>query len=126
MKGERDIPNGFVAAEHVHPYQSERFEILKGEVEFKLDGEIVVARAGDVVTVEPGTPHRLRNTGDEEIQFRCEVRPAPTFETFLETIFALAADGKTHKGLPNRLHLAVIMAEHFDLVRLPFPPPGCR
>ena len=39
-------PNGFVAAEHLHPYQSERFEILKGEVEFKRDGEIAVARAG--------------------------------------------------------------------------------
>ena len=116
-------PNGFVAAEHLHPYQSERFEILRGEVEFKLDGEIAVAKAGDVVMVEPGTPHRFRNTGDEEIRFRCEVRPALTFETFLETMFALAAHGKTNnKGLPNPFHLAVIMEEHFDLVRLPFPP----
>jgi quercetin dioxygenase-like cupin family protein len=114
---------GFVAAEHLHPYQSERFEILEGEVEFEVDGEIAVARAGDVVMVEPGTPHRFRNTGDEEIRFRCEVRPALTFETFLETMFALAADGKTNKkGLPNPFHLAVIMEEHFDLVRLPFPP----
>ena len=52
-----------------------------------------------------------------------EVRPALGFETFLETMFALAADGKaSKKGLPNPLRLAVIMHDHFDLVRLPFSP----
>jgi quercetin dioxygenase-like cupin family protein len=117
-------PDGFVAAEHTHPYQSERFEILSGEVEFKLGKEIVVAKAGDVVMVEPGTPHRFRNLSDkEEIRFRTEVRPALSFETFLQTMYGLASDSKTNKkGLPNPFRLAVIMDEHFDLVRLPFPP----
>ena len=116
-------PGGFVAAEHVHPYQSERFEVLSGEVEFRRGGEIVVAKAGDVVMVEPGTSHQFRNLGSEEIRFRTEVRPALTFETFLETMFGLASDGKTNgKGLPNAFHLAVIMSEQFDLVRLPSPP----
>lgn len=117
-------PDGFVAAEHIHPYQSERFEILSGEAEFKLGKEIVVARPGDVVMVEPGTPHRFRNLSDkEEIRFRTEVRPALSFETFLQTMYGLASDGKTNKkGLPNPFRLAVIMREQFDLVRLPFPP----
>jgi quercetin dioxygenase-like cupin family protein len=116
-------PNGFVAAEHVHPHQSERFEILKGEVEFRLDGEHVIARAGDVVMVEPGAVHQFRNLREEEVRFRTEVRPALAFEAFLETMFGLAADGKTNtKGLPNPFRLAVIMDEHFDLVRLPSPP----
>jgi len=116
-------PKGFVAAEHVHPHQSERFEILEGEVEFRLDGEHVIARAGDVVTVEPGAPHQFRNLREEEVRFRTEVRPALAFEAFLETMFGLAADGKTNaKGIPNPFRLAVIMDEHFDLVRLPSPP----
>jgi quercetin dioxygenase-like cupin family protein len=116
-------PGGFVAAEHIHPYQSERFEVLSGEVEFKLDGEIVAARAGDVVMVEPGVAHRFRNLGEEEVRFLTEVCPALTFETFLETMFGLAADGKTNgSGMPNPLQLAVIMNEQFDVVRLSFPP----
>ena len=117
-------PDGFVAAEHIHPYQSERFEILEGEAEFKLGKEITVAKPGDVVMVEPGTPHRFRNLSDgEEIRFRTEVRPALSFETFLQTMYGLASDGKTNKkGLPNPFRLAVIINEHFDLVRLPFPP----
>jgi quercetin dioxygenase-like cupin family protein len=116
-------PDGAVAAEHLHPHQSERFEILSGEVEFKLGKEFIVARPGDVLMVEPGTPHRFRNLSDEEIRFRTEVRPALSFEAFLQTMFGLASDGKTNKkGLPNPFHLAVIMNEQFDLVRLPFPP----
>ena len=44
------------------------------------------------------------------------------FEQLIETMFGLAADGKTNpKGMPNPLRLAVI-ARHFDDVRLPFPP----
>jgi mannose-6-phosphate isomerase-like protein (cupin superfamily) len=116
-------PGGFVAAEHLHPYQSERFEILSGEVEFKLAKEVFTARPRDVVMVESGTSHQFRNLGNEEIRFRTEVRPALSFETFLQTMFGLASEGKTNKkGMPNPFRLAVIMDEHFDLVRLPFPP----
>jgi len=51
------------------------------------------------------------------------VRPALQFESLLETMFALAVDGKTNKkGMPNPLRLAVIARAHFDTVRLPHPP----
>jgi quercetin dioxygenase-like cupin family protein len=116
-------PNGFVAAAHVHPYQSERFEVLEGTLCFEADGRQVVAHAGDVVTVEAGTRHRFWNEGETDARFRCEVRPALQFEQLIETMFTLAADGKTNrKGLPNPLRLAVIAKAHFDDVRLPFPP----
>ena len=70
-----------------------------------------------------GTPHRFWNAGDEVAHFVCEIRPALQFESLIETMFALAADGKTNrKGMPNLLRLAVIANAHFDTVRLPFPP----
>ena len=51
------------------------------------------------------------------------MRPALHFELLLESMFALAADGKTNrKGMPNLLRLAVIANAHFDTVQLPFPP----
>jgi quercetin dioxygenase-like cupin family protein len=116
-------PAGFVAAAHVHPGQEERFEVLKGEVGFKLDGEEIVARAGDRINVPAGTSHRFWNAGEEEAHFVCEVRPALQFEQLIETMYALAADGKTNrKGMPNPLRLAVIARHHFQDVRLPFPP----
>ena len=116
-------PNGAVAAAHVHPAQSERFEVISGTLEMKLGRDKVTASAGDVVVVEPGAPHRFRNAGDEEVRFVVEVRPSLEWEQLLATMFALAADGKTsRKGMPNPLRLAVIAHKHFDDVRLPFPP----
>ena len=116
-------PDGFVAAAHVHPFQSERFEILEGTVGFKLGREKVELGAGESVVVEPGTPHKFWNAGADEARFVTVVRPALQFEQLIETMFGLAEDGKTNrKGMPNPLRLAVIADAHFDTVRLPFPP----
>jgi mannose-6-phosphate isomerase-like protein (cupin superfamily) len=116
-------PDGFVAAGHVHPSQSERFAVASGTLGMKAGGKKLTLGPGDVVTVEAGTPHRFWNAGDEPVRFVCEIRPALQFESLVETMFALAADGKTNrKGMPNLLRLAVIAKAHFDTVRLPFPP----
>jgi quercetin dioxygenase-like cupin family protein len=116
-------PHGAVAAAHLHPAQEERFEVLSGELEFRVRKQTFVARAGDRVVVPAGTPHRFRNLGEETAHFVCEVRPALGFERLIETMFTLAADGKVNrKGMPSPLRLAVIANHHFGDVRLPFPP----
>ncbi len=116
-------PSGFVAAPHVHPFQEERFEVLDGSVSFRIDGQMLTASPGEVVLVAAGRKHQFWNAGDEEVRFACEVRPALRFEQLIETMFSLAQAGKTNKkGMPNPLRLAVIAQEHFDTVRLPFPP----
>jgi quercetin dioxygenase-like cupin family protein len=116
-------PDGFVAAAHVHPYQTERFEVLEGLLGLRLEDKELLAKPGDVAIVPPGAPHRFWNAGEGEARFLCEVRPALRFESLIETIFTLAAEGKTNrKGMPNPLRLAVIAKAHFDTVRLPFPP----
>jgi mannose-6-phosphate isomerase-like protein (cupin superfamily) len=116
-------PDGFVAAAHVHPRQSERFEVLDGTVGFRIGKKTVVAGPRDVALVPAGTPHRFWNAGSGEARFVCEIRPALQFEPLIETMFTLAAEGKTdERGLPGSLQLAVIAREHFDTVRLPFPP----
>jgi len=116
-------PDGCVAAAHVHPAQSERFAVKSGKLGLKAGREKRTLGPGQFVTVEPGTAHRFWNAGDEPVRFVCEIRPALQFESLLETMFALAADGKTNrKGMPNLLRLAVIANAHFDTVQLPFPP----
>jgi mannose-6-phosphate isomerase-like protein (cupin superfamily) len=116
-------PHGAVAAAHVHPHQEERFEVLRGSVGFRVGRRKIVAGPGQRLTVPPGAAHRFWNAGNDEASFVCEIRPALQFEQLVETMFALAADGKTNrKGMPNPLRLAVIANEHFDTVQLPFPP----
>jgi quercetin dioxygenase-like cupin family protein len=116
-------PGGFVAAGHVHPTQSERFEVLSGTLALRVGRQTRVVRRGETATVPPGAAHRFWNAGDDDVRFMCEVRPALTFEVLLETMFALARDGKTnHRGMPNPLRLTVIAEAHFAVVRLSFPP----
>ena len=116
-------PDGFVAAAHVHPGQEERFEVLRGAVGFKVGRKKLVVGPGQRLTVPAGAAHRFWNAGDEVAHFVCEIRPALQFESLIETMFALANDGKTNrKGMPNLLRLAVIANAHFDTIRLPFPP----
>jgi quercetin dioxygenase-like cupin family protein len=115
-------PHGFVAAGHVHPFQSERFAVAAGTLGLKVGRKKMTLGPGEVARVEAGTAHRFWNAGEEQVRFVCEVRPALQFESLLETMFALAADGKTsRKGMPNPLRLAVIARAHFDTARLPFP-----
>jgi quercetin dioxygenase-like cupin family protein len=116
-------PSGFVAAAHVHPFQTERFEVLAGTLRIRHGKETVELRPGEIVTVEPQTPHTFWNAGDHQVRFLCTVTPALQFERLIATMFSLAGDGKTNKkGMPNPIRLAVIANSHFDDVRLPLIP----
>jgi quercetin dioxygenase-like cupin family protein len=99
-------PGATVAAAHVHPYQTERFEVVEGTVGLQVGREKVDSGPGEVVTVEPGVAHRFYNAGSGEARFLCRISPALGFEELIEAMFGLAADGKTsRKGMPNPLRL---------------------
>ncbi len=116
-------PGARVATAHVHPYQTERFEVIEGTVGMTVGRKRIEAGLGEVVTVEPGVPHRFYNAGAGQARFLCKVSPALGFEQLIETMFGLAGDGKTSKsGMPSPLRLAVIAKHHFDDVRLPVIP----
>jgi quercetin dioxygenase-like cupin family protein len=50
--------------DHLHNIMEENFFILEGELEFIVDGNTLTARAGDLVHVEPGEAHYLKNTSN--------------------------------------------------------------
>jgi mannose-6-phosphate isomerase-like protein (cupin superfamily) len=116
-------PGGSVASAHVHPFQTEIFTVLEGRLGVKRGREQLELGPGEKALIDPGTRHKFWNAGDDTLRFRAEVRPALQFESLIETMFALAADGKTNaKGMPGPLRLAVIAKHHFDDVRLPVIP----
>src|SRR4029078_7389241 len=69
-------PGGAVPMPHVHPIQTERFEVLTGRMRFRVGLRSVVAEPGDVVEVAAGVAHSFANAGDAEARLRVEVRPA--------------------------------------------------
>jgi len=116
-------PGGAVLSAHVHPHQTEIFTVVEGRLGVKRGREKLELGPGEVAMIDPGTPHKFWNAGATTLRFRAEVRPALEFESLIETMFGLAADGKTNrKGMPGPLRLAVIANHHFDVVRLPAIP----
>ena len=115
-------PKGFIPAAHVHPQQEERFEIAGAPVMFKVGGKQRLYQPGEVAVVPPGTPHVWWNAGTEEAATLVQFRPALDTETFFETFFGLAADGKVGKnGLPNALQMMVLARAYNREMQLPPP-----
>ncbi len=112
-------PNAAGPPEHVHPIIEERFRVIAGTLKVKKDGEEFTLNVGEEMVVEPGTAHAIWNESAEEVRFEGQIRPALQMETFIETAFGLARDGKTNKdGMPNLLQAAVILQEYSDEMQL--------
>jgi quercetin dioxygenase-like cupin family protein len=108
-------PGGAVPIPHVHPIQTERFEVVAGRMRFRVGLRTRIAGPGDVVEVAPGVMHSFANAGDEEARMRVEVRPALAMEEMFAEVVALARAGRmTRRGLPrNPLELASL-ARRYD------------
>jgi mannose-6-phosphate isomerase-like protein (cupin superfamily) len=52
---------------HSHPY-AETFIIRSGEAVFTVGGETIRARAGQIVVVPAGVPHKFTNPGPEPLE----------------------------------------------------------
>jgi mannose-6-phosphate isomerase-like protein (cupin superfamily) len=116
-------PDGHVPGMHVHPQQTERFEVIEGRMKFRLGRKTIEAGPGEVVTVPAGAAHKFANAGDHPVRARVEVRPALKMAELLETTVRLAEDGRTtRKGMPKPTALALFTTEFRREVRAPFPP----
>jgi mannose-6-phosphate isomerase-like protein (cupin superfamily) len=76
------------APAHVHPEMEERYEVLEGTAAFRIGDRECTARAGDVVTVPPGTTHLAWNPTDGPVRLKVEFRPALRWEEFVVRLFA--------------------------------------
>lgn len=65
-----DLEPGRGPGLHKHPY-SETCIVHSGRVEATIDGEVVVAAAGDIVVIKPETPHRFTAIGEERLVAVC-------------------------------------------------------
>jgi quercetin dioxygenase-like cupin family protein len=115
-------PGGFIASPHVHPNQEERFEVSGSAVMFRVAGKERLYEPGETAVVPPGVPHVWWNPSEHESATLVQFRPALDTETFFETYFGLARDGKVNaKGLPNPLHMMVLARAYHREMALPPP-----
>jgi quercetin dioxygenase-like cupin family protein len=121
-------PGGAVPIPHVHPIQTERFEVVEGLMRFRLGLRRQLAGPGDVVEVAPGVVHGFANAGDEEAHVRVEVRPALAMEQMLAEVVAMAEAGlMNRRGMPRRLRDLADLAGRYDQeARAPWIGPGLQ
>jgi len=62
-----ELPQGNEAPWHYHEIDDEIFYIISGEVEFGVDQEQFVARAGDLIIAGPHVPRRFKALADSHL-----------------------------------------------------------
>lgn len=108
---------GAVPIPHQHPKQTERFEVVSGQMRFRIGLRHVLAGPGDVIEVEPGVVHGFANVGDEEALVSVEVRPALDMEEMLAEVVELAQAGRmSPRGLPRNPIEFASLARRYDRV----------
>src|SRR3954467_4221463 len=108
-------PGGAVPLPHVHPIQTERFEVTSGLMRFRVGLRIVLAGPGDVVEVAPGVMHSFANAGEDEARLRVEVRPALGMEEMFADVVEMARAGRmTRRGLPRNVLDLALLARTYD------------
>lgn len=108
-------PGGAVPMPHVHPVQTERFEIHSGQMRFRVGRKTVMAGPGDVVEVAPGVSHSFANAGDEDVRLHVEVRPALAMEDMFAEVIEMAQLGRmSSSGMPRNLLDLAVLARRYD------------
>jgi quercetin dioxygenase-like cupin family protein len=116
-------PGAAGTGEHMHPSIDERFTVVRGHIDFSIDGRRFIAGPGESVHIPPGVAHDWWNTSDEEAHLVLEIQPAGRFEEMIRNLFGLAQDGRTDaRGMPHLLQLALLAREFDDVVRFTKPP----
>ena len=88
-------PRGFVTVPHVHPRQSERHEVLEGTFLIRTGGLERLLGPGETVETPAGVAHSHRSgNGDGPAKVRVQVRPAGTFEAWMERIAEIEREGQ--------------------------------
>jgi mannose-6-phosphate isomerase-like protein (cupin superfamily) len=111
-------PNAVTPPLHIHPRQTEVFEVLTGRFDLHVDGEWQSLPEGETVSVPPGEPHTFRNTSGERVRVRNVHKPALGFQDYLEQLHALVQEGKVKdfKSLPSLVHISLLMERHDETI----------
>ncbi len=76
------VPEGAGPPPHIHHDQVETFDIVEGQLEVMMGGEVREAKAGDFVHVSIGTAHSFLNRSQNPAKIVATFVPAGNAERF--------------------------------------------
>jgi mannose-6-phosphate isomerase-like protein (cupin superfamily) len=121
-------PAAFLAAEHIHRSQEERFDILQGTVLLRCSGKESTYGPAETVAVPAGASHAWAPVGGHGARIRLTFTPGADIEDFFDEFFRLARNGMTNdRGMLKPLDAARLgLAHDMYLGRPPVPIPAQR
>lgn len=102
----------FAPPPHIHPAQSEDYEVLEGELEVLIGENWRALRAGESASVPAGVNHTFKPP-QNPVRVRNFHRPALGFEPFIERMCRLSEERKI-RGVRDprlRIYLALVWRE---------------
>jgi len=107
---------------HYHPFQSEDFTVLSGEVTVRINGGRRILKQGDTLHINANESHAMWNTSGDKAVVNWKVKPAMNTENLFETMNGLIKDGKTNsKGMPGILQISLTVSKFSPVFRLTRP-----
>ena len=94
---------------HQHP-ATETIEVIDGMLTCAIRRRRQNVAAGESIVMPAATGHYVYNETPDLVRARVVSRPALDFETFFETVFAIACvrQYRAFRGLPTPLHAALL------------------
>lgn len=126
------LDHGGHLPEHFHPTLEERWEVVEGTAEVKVDGRWRELTAEDEpVLVGRNVRHALRNASGSQARLRTEVTPPGRLEEFLTESARAARDGLYNaRNLPTSLRGAAWVSDFAlrfrDETVMCSPPPALQ
>jgi quercetin dioxygenase-like cupin family protein len=115
-------PHGSSPPKHFHPVQDERFEVLEGRLQVRVDGERRVLGPGDSLQIPSGAVHQMWNADANPARAIWQTVPRGRTEEWFRAIDALHREGRVgRKGMPGPLAFGVLLTEYRDVFRLAGP-----
>ncbi len=101
---------------HLHQSYQESFLIVEGEMEFMIDGEIRVVRAGESVDIPPNTMHTFGNKSDQPCKW-INIHSPKGFRSFFETLGVPASeeDAPAKSIREEVIHQVIATAADYDM-----------
>jgi quercetin dioxygenase-like cupin family protein len=104
---------------HVHPTQTESFEVVEGPFELMVDGSWRTLETGEKTSVPPGVLHTFRNKSGSTKVLHSVHTPPGRFEDFIEQMCRLMAAREIRSGRDPRVPILISMVwlEYGDTLR---------
>jgi quercetin dioxygenase-like cupin family protein len=90
---------------HIHRQQWEMLEVIEGKYRIRIGEREIIADAGTIAIVPPGTPHAFLNINPTSSKLRFVLSPGLRFENFIEEM-------STFRELPAMDQLCVLLNKY--------------